>query len=124
MSVLSDASERSSDDATLGSNSSAVLAQLRLWPQIQLEPQTKALTTVVFHTRTIATIDSERERVAIAVPAVDVDRMLREHADLEPGSIGVNVHLTSSTRVQTALALIRQGRDEILYHWQFSSSGP
>jgi hypothetical protein len=124
MSVLSDASERSPDDRTLGSNSSAVLAQLRLWPQIQLEPQTNALTTVVFHTRTIATIDSELERVEIAVPAVDVDQVLRDHADLEPVSIGVNVHLTSPTRVQTALALIRQGCDEILYHWQFSSSGP
>jgi 2-polyprenyl-6-methoxyphenol hydroxylase-like FAD-dependent oxidoreductase len=111
-------------DRAVGSNASAVLAQLRIWPQIQLEAQSKGVTDVVFHTRTIATIDSDRESAEIAVSTVDVDQVLRDHADAEPGSIGVTVRLTSPSHVQTALALIRQGRNEVLYHWQFSSSGP
>lgn len=110
------------DDRALGS--STVLAQLRLWPQIQLEAQSEAVTDVVFHTRTIATIDSDRQIAEIAVSTVDVDRVLRDHADAEPGSIGVAVHLTSPSHFQTAIALIRQARNEVLYHWQFSSSGP
>jgi hypothetical protein len=95
-----------------------------MWPQIQLEAQSGGVTDVLFHTRTIATIDSDREIAAIAVSTVDVGQVLRDHPDAEPGSIGITVRLTSPSHVQTALALIRQGRNEVLYHWQFSSSGP
>jgi len=95
-----------------------------MWPQIQLEPQSQGVTDVLFHTRTIASIDSDREIAEIAVSTVDVDQVLRDHADAEPGSIGVAVHLTSPSDFQTAIALIRQARKEVLYHWQFSSSGP
>jgi hypothetical protein len=114
----------SPNDRALGSNAAAVLAQLRLWPQIQLEAQSEAVTDVVFHTRTIATIESDREIAEIAGTAVDADQVLRDHPDAEPGLSGITVHLTSPSHVKTALALICQGRDEVLYHWQLSASGP
>lgn len=109
---------------TQGADAPAVLAQVRSLPHVRLERRAEAVTAVVFHARTIALLDSERQHAEVAVSVRDLDRVLAEHQDAQRGPIGVTLHLISPSRVRTAVELIRRGMDEAMYRWQLSSSNP
>lgn len=107
----------------LGSSTAALLAQVRSLPLLRLE-EAGAVTTVTTNGRTIALVDGARQCAEIAASVFDRDQMLREYPAAEPGSIGITLQLTSSSRVQSAVALIRRGLDEARYHWQRTSANP
>lgn len=111
-------------ELTLGFNTATVLEQVRWLPHVRLERRSGDITAVRFHARTVALLDGERQRAEIAVPAVDLERVLVEHPEAERGPIGVTVHLVSPSRVRTAVELIRRGVDGAMYRWQQSTSSP
>ena len=111
-------------ELTLGFNTATVLERVRWLPHVRLERRSDGVTAVRFHARTIALLDSERQRAEVAVHDTDLERMLAEHRDAERGPIGVTVRLTSPSRVQTAVELIERGVDEAMYRWQLTSSNP
>ena len=108
----------------IGSGSAALLSQVRAMPQIRLEPKTGAVTAVVFRAETIAVIDHNQQIGEIAAPAARVDEVLADHDEVGRGSPGVTVNLTCARRVQTAVALIRESRDQELYGWQALAASP
>ena len=85
---------------------------------------TTAVTSVVFRTETIATIDHCRQSAEIVVAAGETSELLAAHGNVERGQTGVILELLSASRVQTALALILRGQDELLYGWQLRVSSP
>ncbi|MQA75938.1 MAG: hypothetical protein GEU88_16665 [Solirubrobacterales bacterium] len=93
-------------------------------PQIRLEPKTEAVTSVVFHAETIGTIDHDRQIAQIAMPARRVHETLADNDGVERGPIGVTVQLISASRVETAVALIRESRDQRLFGWQALAASP
>lgn len=82
------------------------------------------MTSVVFRTDTIATIDHCRQFAEIVVAAAETSGLLAAHGNVERGQTGVTLELLSASGVLTALALIRRGQDELLYGWQLRVSSP
>ncbi len=102
----------------------SLLEQVRLLSQVCLAARSEAVTDVVFRARTLATVDHVRLVAEVAVSAAEVDEILAEHREAERGPAGVTVRLTSAAAVCGAAALIRRGRDEVLYGWQLAAAGP
>ena len=89
------------------SGSADVLERVRSIPQLRLEASSGAVASVVFHDTPIARIDEDRQTAEVGVPA-----------------LAVAVGLVSANGVETAVALIREARDEGLYGWQAEASSP
>jgi hypothetical protein len=106
------------------SGSAVLLARVRSVPQLRLEPKSADVTSVVLHTKTIARIDEDRQIAEIGVAAERVHDVLANHDQVERGPLGVTVRLLSASGIQTAIALIRESRDQELYGWQASTSSP
>jgi hypothetical protein len=107
---------------TPASDPAAVLARLRSLPQVRLQATTDAVTSIVFRATTIAMID--RDRQTAEIPAPPPQAQLAEDGDVQRGPMGLTVHLTSASRGDTAVDLIRGSLDAALYRWQLDASSP
>jgi hypothetical protein len=108
----------------LESGSAAVMSRVGSLPQVRLVRSSEAVTAVVFHVKVIARINHGRQVADVALAEARVDEVLADHNDVERGPLGVAVGLSSASAVRTAVALIRESRDQVLYGWQALVSSP